>query len=567
MVNIRRALTSDISEAILAAVRAGDLAEFPEHLAVSVKRADDTRHGDYASSVALAAAKLLKMPPMEIAKAIVGYMPEREYIGVAEAVQPGFVNVRIHSNYLASRMDDMLQEDLCAACDIGGHKTVNLEFISANPTGPLTLGNARTAFSADTLGNVMECAGYNVIREYYINDAGAQIARLGQSVLRRILQQQGESVEFPEDLYQGEYIADIASHIAEEYREQYGKEFSLSDLEDAKLLEEISTKAMLACLEAIKKTVREDLHIAFDVWSSERAIRKSGKIEEVLRTLDEKGLLYEKDGAKFLQTTKFGDAEDRVIVKKDGEYAYIAPDVAYHQDKFDREFDMMFTYLGADHQGHAPKLTAALAALGNDTSKLHIVFAQFLSILQGGKQVSLSKRKGNVYGPKDLIGEIGYDVARYFLISHALNSHMALDLDKAKEKSEANPVYYIQYAYVRLQSILRKAKTAGIFPPGEIDAEITSAVTISHESERAFALALFAFPEVIEDIAQTFQIHQLPQFAYEVARSANAFYRDVQVLSEPDEALRLSRLQMVRCGQAVLGKILDLLGIGKPEVM
>lgn len=549
------------------ALQAGKLAPISDDITISVKRTEDARHGDYASSIALILAKLLKKPPMDIANILASHMPEREYIDGTEAVAPGFLNIRIASTYLASRMDDIPKEDLCAACTIGNGKTVNLEFISANPTGPLTLGNARTAFSADTLGNVLECAGYNVIREYYINDAGAQIARLGESVLRRILQQQGETLDFPEDLYQGEYILDIAKTIAEEYREQEGKEFSPEDLENEELLSGISTKAMLACLAAIKKTVQEDLHITFDIWTSEREVRKSGKIEEALQKLDGEGLLYEKEGAKFLKTTQFGDSEDRVMVKKDGEYAYIAPDVAYHQDKFDREFDSIFTFMGSDHQGHGPKLSAALSALGNDTGKLHLIFAQFLSIMREGKQVALSKRKGNVYGPNDLIDEIGYDVARYFLVSHALSSHMALDLDLAKEQSDANPVYYVQYSYVRLQSILRKAKTQGMFPPGEVDPEIITTVRFSHESERALAMQLFAFPELIEDIAQTLHVHQLPHFAYDVAKSVNAFYRDVNVLNEPDETIRLSRVQIVLCAHAVLGKLLDLLKISKPDVM
>ncbi len=333
------------------------------------------------------------------------------------------------------------------------------------------------------------------------------------------------------------------------------------------MLADVSTKAMLACLNGIKKTVQDDLRIAFDVWSSEREVRESGAIENVLQTLDSKNLIYEKEGAKFLKTTSFGDSEDRVIVKKDGGYAYIAPDVAYHQGKFDRKFDMIFTFIGADHQGHAPKLSAALSALGNDIQKLHLVFAQFLSIMQGGKQVALSKRKGNVYGPKDLIDEIGYDAARYFLVSHALGSHMVLDLDMAKQKSDANPVYYVQYAYVRLQSILRKAKTQGILPSGDAVSEITSTVTLNHESERALAMQLFLFPEVIEDIAQSYNVQQLPHYAYDVARSVSAFYRDVSVLHEKDEVLRASRLQIALCAQTVLGEILDLLGINKPDVM
>ena len=566
MINIRRELVSDITQALESAKKAGLILD-DATIKVVVKRAENTKHGHYASPIALSLTKSAKKPPMEIIEVLVKYMPKREYIRKTEGAAPGFLNITIDDTYLASRIDDLPQEDICSACTIGNNKTINMEFISANPTGPLTLGNARTAFSADTLGNVMECAGYNVIREYYINDSGEQIARLGESVLRRILQQEGLDVEFPEDLYQGAYISEIAKTIAEEYKETSGKKFELVDLENSELRSEISANAMQICLAAIKKTIADDLHITFDVWTSEQSVRGSGEIEQSIGKLKEKDLMYEKDGAQFLKTTQFGDEKDRVMIKKDGAYAYITPDVAYHQGKFDRKFDLLFTYLGADHQGHIPKLQAALKALGNDTSKLHMIVAQWLEIIRGGKQVALSKRKGNIYSLKDLIDEIGYDAARFFMIHHALEGHMVLDIDVAKEKSDANPVYYVQYAYVRLEAILRKAKVQGIIPLGEIRAEISSRVTISHISERDLALQLFAFPEVVEDIATSFSVHQLAHYAYDLARAINAFYRDIQVLNEPDTTLRASRLQMVVAARNVLGKVIDLLGINKPDVM
>ncbi len=567
MVNLRRKLIEDIQVGIQDAFAAGLLELSDEAISVVVKRTEDSKHGHYSSPVALSLAKLAKKPPMDIVQAISSHMPKREYIQKIESAAPGFLNITITDSYLASRLDDLPQEDMSSACNVGDGKSINMEFISANPTGPLTLGNARTAFSADTFANVLKCAGYNVTREYYINDAGEQIGRLGESVLRRILQLEGHTLDFADDLYQGEYIMDIAKRVQEEYKEIEGKTFIPADLENAVILSAISTKAMESCLTAIKKTISGDLHITFDVWTSERAVRETGEIEAVLAKLREKDLMYEKEGAQFLKTTQFGDEKDRVMVKKNGAYAYITPDVAYHQDKFNRKFDLIFTYLGADHQGHIPKLKAALAALGNDTSRLHMVVAQWLEIVRGGKQVALSKRKGNVYSLKELIDEIGYDAARFFMIQHALQGHMVLDLDVAKEKSEANPVYYVQYAYVRLQSIVRKAKQQGIIPLGDIKGEVSSNVTISHESERELALMLFAFPEIVEDIAASFSVHQLPHFAYDLARAINAFYRDVQVVSETDEALRLSRLQIVVAAQAVLGKVIDLLGISKPDVM
>lgn len=567
MVNLRKKLIEDIASAIQAAKAAGALEFSDEAVSVVVKRTEDTKHGHYSSPIALSLTKVAKKPPLEIVEIISSRLPKTEYIQKVEAAAPGFLNITIKDAYLASRLDDLPQEDMSVVSHVGEGKSINMEFISANPTGPLTLGNARTAFSADTLANVFTCAGYNVTREYYINDAGEQIGRLGESVMRRILQQQGSEVEFPEDLYQGEYIGEMAKKIAEEYKEVEGKTLAVADLENPELRAHFSTKALEGCLTEIKRTILEDLHITFDVWTSEKAVRDSGEIEKVLEKLRERGLMYKKEDAEFLKTTQFGDEKDRVMVKKSGAYAYITPDVAYHQEKFDRKFDLIFDYFGADHQGHIPKLTAALAALGNDTSKLHVIVAQWLEILRGGQQVALSKRKGNVYSLKDLIDEIGYDAARFFMIQHALQSHMVLDLDVAKEKSEANPVYYVQYAYVRLHAIIRKAKGQGIIPLGDITSEISSTVTISHSSERELALMLFAFPEVIEDIANSFSVHQLPHFAYDLARAINAFYRDVQVINEKDKDLRLSRLQIVVAAQSVLGKVIDLLGITKPDVM
>lgn len=567
MVNFRSALTSDIQNAILAAQEAGMLAILEKQPTVIVQRTEDVSHGHYASPVSLSLAKVLKKPSTDIAEIIAQHMPKREYIGKCSVAAPGFLNIEISREYLASRLDDLPQENLCGACDVGKGKHVNLEFISANPTGPLTLGNARPAFSADTLGNVLSCAGYNVIREYYINDGGEQIGKLGESVLRRILQQEGHMVPFPEDLYQGEYIIDIAKTIAERYKEEEGKAFIADDLQNAGLCAAISKQAMVLCLSAIKKTIQDDLKISFDVWTSEQAIKDSGEIEEVLETLWKKGLMYTKEGAEFLKTTAFGDDQDRVLVKSNGSYAYITPDIAYHQDKFDRKFDLIFTFMGADHQGHVPKLVAAMKALGNDTEKLHMMIVQFLAITQGGNTVSLSKRKGNVYSPSDLIHEIGSDAVRYFLVSHALSSHMTLDLDVAKERSERNPVYYVQYAYVRLMSIIRKAKGKGIFLPGEVPREVTSRVVLRDEAEMALALELFRFPEVVEEIATTFAVHQLPVYAYDLARAITAFYHEAPILSEQDPVLQKSRLQITIAAHSVLGRVLDLLGISKPDIM
>lgn len=567
MINLRNVLIEDITVGVSAAMEAGDLPKIKQDVKVIVDRPDRDGQGDYASAIALMLTKQAKKPPMEIVEIIAKHMPKKEYIGAIEAAAPGFLNIWISEEWLSARINNIATEHVCDDITIGHGQHVNLEFISANPTGPLTLGNARTAFSADTFANVLECAGYNVTREYYMNDAGGQVLRLGESVLRRILQEEGKKVAFPEELYQGEYIKEVAHSIAEEWREVEGRTFTKEDLEDQEILEKVSEQAVHMMKNRIMKAVKDDLKIEFDVWSSEKEIRNSGKIEDVLKKLTRKGEAYEKDGALWFKTTNYGEEKDKVLVKADGEYAYFTPDIAYHQNKYDREFDHIFTFLGADHIGQVPKLYAAMKALGNDPDKLHFVVAQWMALKRDGKVFKPSKRKGEVYGPQDLIEEIGYDAARYFMVQHNLSSHMELDLDLAKERSERNPVYYVQYAFVRLQSILRKAKEQGSVEAVGEAVSLQERVVLHEPAEFALVRALFRLPEVIETISTSFEVHPLAYYAHDLARAIHQFYNEVPVLSVEDEEVLKNRLQLVFAARNVLGQTLDMLGISKPDVM
>lgn len=567
MLNLKEALAQDIRSGIIAAIKAGKLPALKKLPTIVVDRPEHSEHGDYASPIGLALTKLVRKPPLDIIAQLVEHMPKKEYLGKLAAVAPGFLNMRLNPGWMVARLDDLLEEDLSSDFDIGQGQLVNLEFISANPTGPLTLANCRTAFTADTLGNVLQCVGYNVTREYYSNDAGEQVRRLGQSVLRRMLQAQGESVDFPEDLYQGDYIKEIAAKVAERWRENEGKEFTKEDLENGDLIEKISVAAVELFLSGIKKTSAEDLHIHFDVWTSERALRASGMIEKTLEILREKKQTYRKDGAEYLRTTAFGDDQDRVLVKKDGEYAYIMPDIAYHQEKFKRDFDLIFTFVGADHQGHIPKLKAAIQALGNDVSKFHFVVAQWFRLVRGGAAIKLSKRAGTIYTPKELIDEVGYDAARFFLVRHSLDTPMDFDLDLATEQSERNPVYYALYAYVRLQSILRRAKEEGIIAQvGEL-VTLSSHSTLTHALELDLMRQLYRWPEVVAECAHSFTVHQLAYYAQDLARAIHVFYRQVPVISAEGNDLIRSRLQLVAAARTVMGKTLELLGLSQPDVM
>ncbi|MEK7556727.1 MAG: arginine--tRNA ligase [Patescibacteria group bacterium] len=561
MLNLKKAIAGDVAEGVKAAYL-----DLKWEVPVVVKLTDNAEHGDYASPVALQLAKLVQGKPLEIVEEIVKRMPKKEYIGRVTAAPPGFLNVHISPGWMTARLDDVVEQDISADFTEGKGKSVNLEFVSANPTGPMTMGNARAGFAADTLANVFKSLGYNVTREYFVNDAGEQVRKLGESVLRRILQLRGEEVEFPEELYQGDYVKDLAQSIAERYKENEGKEFTKEDLTNKELIKKISQEAVALEQAKNEETVREVMKISFDVFTSDRKLREEGFMDKTLKRLTEWGETYEKDGAVWLKTTKYGDDQDRVLVKKSGDYAYSMADIAYHQDKVDRGHDIIFTFYGADHLGHVSTLAFALKSLSTK-AEFNFPIAQFFRLIKGGQPVRLSKRRGEVATPKDLIDEVGYDAARFFFLMHDLKSHMDFDLDLAKERSEKNPVYYVQYAYVRLQSILRKAKQEGVIQEiGEV-VELTSEADLTHTAELALMREMYRLPEVIVDIAENFAVHQLTYYATGLASAVHFFYKHVPVLAADDAELTKHRLQLVLAARKVLGQTLDLLGISKPDVM
>ncbi len=579
MLNLRRELSEAIRGGIKAAVEAEELpfvqdvdeleivVEWPEEKMVKKNKEGESEVGDLASPVAMSLAKRLRRKPMEIVEAIASNMPKKEYMGRITATAPGYLNVRLNPGWMTARLDNVVGHDACTDVDRGKGQEVNLEFISANPTGPLTIGNCRSAFSVDTLGKVLSCAGYNVTREYYFNDAGGQVRKLGESVLRRSLQAAGERVEFPEELYQGEYVKALSVKIAEWWQENEGRGFSLEDLNNEEVLSQVSEQAVKEVFFQIKRTIKKGLGIEFDVWTSEKKIKEEGLVKEAMKILEEKGAVYEKDGTKWFKTSDYGDDKDRVLVKANGDYAYVAPDIGYHHSKYKRGFDYIFTVVGADHQGHLPKIKLAMELLGHDTGKLHQVVTQWLRLVKGGKTYKPSKRRGEVYGPKDLINEVGYDAVRFFFVMHRMNTHMDFDLDLAKEKSERNPVYYVQYAHVRLQSILRRAKQGGVIEGTGEKFEMSDSPKLTHTMEMALMKQLYRFPEIIDEVASDFEVHRLAYYAYDLAKAVHVFYRHVPVLVSDDEALVKNRLQLVLAARDVLAKTLDLLGISKPDVM
>ena len=566
MLNLKAALEGDVRAGLEAALGAGELAGVGDIPKIVIERPQAER-GDYASPIALALAKKTGKKPLEIVEIIAKHMPKKEYVGRLKGEEPGFLNIYLNPGWLTARLDDITEQDICADIGVGAGKSVNLEFISANPTGPLTLGNVRTAFTADTLGNVLECAGYNVTREYYFNDAGEQIRKLGQSAARRELQARGEDVSYADDLYQGDYVRDVAAVIAEKLRENEGKELVVVDLEDAAMIERVGREAAVLLMTEIKKMISEDLKIEFDSWISEQQIRESGAVDEVLEKLKAVGDVYEKDGALWFAARKYGDEKDKVLVKSGGEYAYITPDLGYHKDKFDRGFDYIFTFLGADHQDQVSKIRGAMRSLGYDVDKLYFPIGQWFRLIRDGKPVTLSKRAGHIATPRDLIAEVGYDAARFFMVQHKLDTHMDFDLNLAKERSDKNPVYYVQYAYVRLQSILRRAKQEGMIEHLGMHVEAAERPALTHTLELELMRQLYRLAEVIADIAVSFEAHRLAYYAQDLAKSVHVFYKHVPVLATEDKNILRSRLQLVYAAREVLSRTLNLLGVSKPEVM
>ena len=567
MLNLEENIKDDIKQGLEQAKKKLRWPDGVDDISLVVERPAKGDRGDYASPVALLLTKIVGKPPMEIVKIIAEHMPKKEYVGRIKAAAPGYLNIWLNPGWMTARLNNLIQDNVCDTVKAGEGKSVNLEFISANPTGPLTLGNVRSAFSVDTLGKVLECAGFNVTREYYFNDTGAQVKKLGESIMRRILQQAGEQVDYGEGLYQGEYIIELGKEVAEGLKENENKELTHADLADGQMIGKVGSIAAMRLMGDIKRTIAEDLKIEFDVWTSEEDLRQKGKVAEVIEKLKQSDKVYKKDGAWYLKTTDYGDSEDRVVIKSDGEYAYIAPDIAYHQDKYDRGFDEIFTFVGADHQGHLPKVKAAMEALGNDVNKLHQVTNQWLRMIKDGKSVKLSKRAGQIVTPKDLIDEVGYDATRFFMVQYALNTHMDFDIGIAKERSERNPVYYVQYAYVRLQSILRQAKERAVINEvGEVF-DLSNSPALTHVQELNLMRQLYRLPEVIAGVANRFEVHDLPYFAMELAKAIHVFYKHVPVLAGEDQELIKNRLQLVLAARQVMGKILDLIGVGKPDVM
>jgi len=497
---------------------------YQKEVEVKVERPAGAVFGDYTTNIAM----VLKKNPEEIAKSI------KSPILKKVEVKNGFINFFLSEEYLQKQVGEILKEkEKFGELKIGKNKKVQVEFISANPTGPVTVGNARGGPFGDTLGNVLKKAGFRVEKAFYINDYGMQILVLGHSVLK------DEKAEWG-----GRYIDDLHKRIK---------------IKDPYKVGRAAAKIILE--EMVKKTI-EKMGIKYDEWFLENKLHQGGEIDKVLEFLREKGLIYEKEGAKWFKSTQYGDERDRVLVKDNGWKTYLAGDIAYHKYKFEKKkFDKVIDIWGADHQGNIAGLQAGVEALGHK-GKLDIIILQFVTVLEKGVVLKMSKRKGVYVTTDELLEAVGLDVVRFFFLQESANTHLNFNLSLAKEQSEKNPVYYVQYAYARICSILKKLKTQS----SKLKTTTENLKLLKHPSELELIKQLIRFPEIIEDTVKDYQVQRIPQYALDLATSFHQFYRDCRVLTE-DLPLLKARLGLILATKIILKNTLDLMGISAPEKM
>jgi len=571
MLNLRSEIEKYLAAAVSSAIESGELPSDSGKIKVIIQYPPEKQDnlGDYSSPVALTIAKEIGKKPLEVAQIIWKHLTQNtpEFIGAIEIAQPGFINFKLKADWLIQKMDDVVEDDkIFGTGNEGEGKTINLEFVSANPTGMPTFGNGRALFWADTLGRILEKRGYAVTREYYINDVGNQVRIYGESVLRRILQKNGHEIEFPENLYQGEEVKIVADKVEEIFSENENHSFSPDDLNNSELITKISLVSVDETVKVIREMIENLCQVHYDVWFYEHFVHERGEVKEVVDLLLKKGEAYEKEGAVWLKTTKYGDDKDRVLVRENGEPTYFAPDIAYHRDKFRRGYNIIADFWGADHHGYVARMKAAMQAMGEDISKLKIVIAQMVSVVEGGERKKMSKRAGTSIPINEIIDQVGLSAARFFLTMNSLSSHMDFDIELAREQSDRNPVYYVQYAYVRLVSLLRKAKEVNLVTDDFLPPEGAKTV-LTHSSELNLMKEIFRFPEAVQEISENWEVQRLPHFALGFARAVHLFYDSVPVLGETDELLRSSRLVLVLAAKVALGNTLDLLGVEKLNVM
>ena len=555
---IREVITQRIADAITAAQQQGALPAFdvPD---VALDRPQDPEHGDFASSLPLRLAKQARMAPLAIAEALVPHVAAGDPIDRVWAAPPGFLNVALSPAWLQRQVDDVLaQGEAFGNTSTGRGRSVQVEFVSVNPTGPVHVGHARGAVLGSTLANTLAAAGFDVTREYYVNDAGTQMEIFYASVFARYAQALGRADEqIPEDGYRGDYLVVLGKELAAEHGDRF------LGMERKQAVAELGAAGLERMLDGIRTDLAR-IGVEFDVWFRERSLFESGQYDAAIAELEGRGATVQRDGALWFTSAALGDDKDNVLVRSTGQPTYFASDIAYHRNKFEeRSFDRVIDIWGADHQGHVTRMKTAMRALGIDPERLHIIISQLVTLRLGGEAVRASKRTGQIVTLADLVDEVGADACRYFFLARAAESQMDFDLELAKKESGDNPVYYVQYAHARIAGILRQAKERSVrWDDGDPS-------LLVDDAELALIRKMLLLPEHVESIAMTLAPHALPHYAAELATAFHWFYDRCRVLSaEPAEApLMKARLKLVEAAKTVLARTLGLMGMSAPETM
>ncbi|QUR94789.1 arginine--tRNA ligase [Macrococcoides canis] len=544
----KETLIEEIKQAIL---KAELVAEVPE---IKIENPKDTKNGDYATNIAMVLTKLAKRNPREIAQAIVDNIDvQKADVSKIDIAGPGFINFYMDNGYLT----EIITEALTKKADFGKgapkNERILVEYVSANPTGSLHIGHARNAAVGDTLCNVLSAAGYDVLREYYINDAGKQIENLAYSIEARFLQALGEEKELPADGYHGKDIIEIGKDLAAKHPEY-------KDSSEEERIKAFRKLGLDYEMDKLKKDLTE-FNVHFDNWFSETSLYENKEIDKALEQMRQHGYIFEEDGATWLRTTEFGDDKDRVLIKKDGSYTYFLPDIAYHYDKIERGYDTLINLFGADHHGYINRLKASLETFGVDSKRLEIQVMQMVRLLQDGQEVKMSKRTGNAITLRDIMDEVGIDAARYFLTMRSPDSHFDFDMELAKSESSDNPVYYAQYAHARICSMLRQAKEAGITPSADVNYALIT-------NEKAFELLkrVADFESVIEQAAEHRAPHRITNYIQDLAAHFHKFYNAEKVLTDDIEKSR-AHVALIEAVRITLQNALTLVGVSSPEKM
>ncbi len=544
--NIQEELISLVSRALLSGKFPGQI---PAPEEISLDLPTDSRFGDFTTNIALKLSKSLKKPPREIAAAVVELIQKeipksglKDLICQVKVEGAGFVNFYLEPNYFYTQLSKIITQGKDALkLDAGKGKKVLIEFVSANPTGSLSVAHARQAAVGDCLANVLSFIGFKVSREYYLNDEGNQINILGKSVELRRQELAGKTIQFPEDYYQGDYIRDIA------------KEADKNKIKD----NDLGDFAADLILKIIKQELI-DFGVKFDCWYSQKELAKSGKVEQAFEQLKEEGFLYEQDGALWFKSTAFADDKDRVVIKTDGSQTYLAPDIAYHEDKFNRGFNWLINLWGPDHHGYINRIKAAIQAFGHSGNSLSVVIVQLATIFRNGQPIQMSTRRGQYITLREVLDEVGSDAARFFFLMRRTSSHLDFDLEVAKKQSSENPVYYVQYAHARICSILRSA-TVGI--KGNLELSV-----LKEKEELNLIKKMLEFKAVQNVCLATCDPYLLTVYLQELSESFHKFYDLHRVLGQTD-ALTSARLALINGTKIVLSCGLELLGVSQPESM